>query len=77
MTCECSTKHHAAERNPRKEGPDADCEPPTNPKWAINRLWRKGITLISLLALISAHSSLVLDQEPEQEELALSDSENN
>lgn len=45
-------KHHAAERKPRQEGPDAECEPPMHPpKWAIDRLWRKGsyITLISLL----------------------------
>ena len=37
-------KHHAAERKPRLEGADATSEPPANPpKWAINRLWRKGI----------------------------------
>ena len=42
-------KHHADEIKPRQDGPDFECEPPKSSwKWAINRLWMKDITLISL-----------------------------
>lgn len=38
------SKHHAAERKPRQEGLDAVGDPPSNaPKWAINKIWKKGI----------------------------------
>lgn len=41
--CEKS-KHHAAERKPRQEGPDAQASPPKNPlKCIVDKDWRTSV----------------------------------